>query len=105
MSPESYSFFFTIGTLLPGYVAIVPMWAAGLAWNFFFKERKVNVWTLPLVGSLVLVFLGALGGEGQSSDQALRPVVFLGFLPAALFCCFRWWRARQELSKERAPEF
>ncbi len=91
--PLPYAF----GTVLAGYLMVIPFWAVGALWNRWLPERSVNPWVLPSLAYLFLLFcfgLNAWTGKVHDND----PVVVVGLIPAALGCwasVFRWRRPEE----------
>jgi len=85
---------YSIGTVLAGYLMMLPFWLMGAAWNRFRPERTLNPWILPALWNLFLYICFAITTAGFSDLERNDMVVIVGILPAALGSLGAAWRWR-----------
>ena len=102
MSPNPVAY--SIGTVLGGFLFVVPGYLLARGWNFLKPDRRGNPWTLPLAIGVLLVVIALTGpytGEIEPSKQGYNPVFSLGVLPAFLVSLYRWHVHRKLKPDER----
>jgi protein-S-isoprenylcysteine O-methyltransferase Ste14 len=100
--PVAYS----VGTVLAGYLMVIPFWALGAVWNRLRPQTPVNPWILPSLWNLLLYFCFAVQSGWFTHFEGDDMVVIIGLLPAAFGCWGAAWRwraspAEQEIASLR----
>lgn len=74
---------YAVGTVLAGYLLVLPSWGVGALWNRLLPTRRFNPWILPCI-LWVLAYIGWYTNRAHPEPDDM--LVALGVLPAALGC-------------------
>jgi hypothetical protein len=88
-------FGYALGTVLAGFLFMLPLCALSWVWIRFVGPRGANPWAFPLAGILVISSLGIYGAT-LDNHAAVEPVVIaLGMIPSNIWCYFRFRKFRR----------
>lgn len=88
MTPEDFGY--ALGTVIAGFVFMVPLWAVSWTWIRFVGPKDANPWLFPMVGVVVLSMLGIYGATLENHGFGEWTVIALGMIPVNLWCVFRY---------------
>lgn len=100
MTPGDFGY--ALGTVLAGFLFMIPLWAVSWTWIRFIGPKDANPWLFPMVGVLVLSMLGIFGATLQGHEVGEWTVIALGMVPANIWCFLRFKRFTRLASTQSA---
>jgi len=88
MTAEDFGY--ALGTVLAGFLFMIPLWVVSWTWIRFIGPKDANPWLFPMVGVFVLSMLGIFGATLENHGFGEWNVIGLGMLPANIWCFFRF---------------
>ena len=80
MTPEDFGY--ALGTVIAGFLFMVPLWAFSWTWIRFIGPKDANPWLFPM--------LGIYGATLENHGFGEWTVIALGMIPVNLWCIFRF---------------
>jgi hypothetical protein len=93
MTAEDFGY--ALGTVLAGFIFMVPLWAVSRTWVRFIGPKDANPWLFTMMGVFVLSMLGIYGATLENHGFGEWTVIALGMIPVNVWCLLRFKRFRR----------